>query len=588
MTSTRKMLLGTAAATIAVTGGVSTGAQAADAMLKKAPPIQYVRICDRYGYGFFQIPGSSICLQLRGQVQSDNAYQPTRDEVFVTASKTTGSYGENVAKGNTVVLGGNPANGNVIFANQQDNWGYEVTAKPRFDARTETSMGTMRIYAEIKIQFDSGVFAGAPQGSVGGNVDFGAGNKTENYRSYLQWAGWTIGNADSIWSAGNFKEGDIANVTPSDKDSGWTAFYTWTPTGPGVPPVKGSAPVPDGWSFAFGVDTPTKHISKNQVGGGCLYYDLAIAAGNPAVGAGTVCASLGPLSVPDFVARVHYEADPPGKDDQHNDQFGLGTFHLAGIYHQITQIAVGGTGGAAAIVPVTGCGAFSCAAGPVVHDHGWGVTGFLKFFVPMWTGTKLGSLRSSNADNIQLNVNYCDGAIEPCGIGGTAGSMAAGDAYWTGGYMSDHMDLRTINLGNGTFYNDKEKAFVINAQYHSVLTDCTDPIHCLALTLEYNYTKATPGSITQNVDWTQGGLGVDNYQSYTAELSWGTSRNGTTKPVWWRLDSEVQWRVNHQALPNNCNGGGPGGVCFAPTAIPLGISQNPSNWVYRTTITFDW
>src|ERR1700704_2008781 len=93
MTSTRKMLLGTAAATIAVTGGVSTGAMAADAMLKKAPPIQYVRICDRYGAGFFQIPGSSICLQLRGQVQSDNDYQPTRDSVFVSPSKTSGSYG---------------------------------------------------------------------------------------------------------------------------------------------------------------------------------------------------------------------------------------------------------------------------------------------------------------------------------------------------------------------------------------------------------------------------------------------------------------------------------------------------------------
>ena len=90
MTSTRKMLLGTAAATIAVTGGVSTGAQAADAAIKKAPPIQYVRICDRYGYGFFQIPGSSICLQLRGQFQSDNAYQPTRDLLFMTPSKTTG------------------------------------------------------------------------------------------------------------------------------------------------------------------------------------------------------------------------------------------------------------------------------------------------------------------------------------------------------------------------------------------------------------------------------------------------------------------------------------------------------------------
>src|SRR5882757_9826350 len=93
MTSTRKMLLGTAAATIAVTAGVNNEVQAADAMLKKAPPIQYVRICDRYGAGFFQIPGSSICLNIRGQMQSDNAYQPTRDAVWVSASKTSGSYG---------------------------------------------------------------------------------------------------------------------------------------------------------------------------------------------------------------------------------------------------------------------------------------------------------------------------------------------------------------------------------------------------------------------------------------------------------------------------------------------------------------
>jgi hypothetical protein len=586
MTSTRKMLLGTAAATIAVTGGVSTGAQAADAMLKKAPPIQYVRICDRYGYGFFQIPGSSICLQLRGQAQSDNAYQGVHDEVFVSASKTTGSYGENTAKVN-VTAGGNPANGQVIFANQQDQWGYEVTAKPRFDARTETSMGTLRAYVEIKLQLDTGAFAGPPAGSVGGSADFGAGNKTENYRTYLQWAGWTIGNADSIWSLGNFKTGDIANVIPSDKSSGWTAYYTWTPTGPGTPPVKGSAPVPDGWSFAFGVDSPTKHISKNQVGGGCLYYDLALAPGS-AAGLGTVCASLGPLSVPDFVARLHYEGDPPGKDDQHNDQFGLGTIHLAGIYHQITQIAVGGSTVGASVpeISATACGAFSCASGTTVHDNGWGVTGLVKFFVPMWAGTKIGANRGSNADNIQLNFNYCNAAIEPCGIGGTDGSLTAGDAYWTGGWMPDFMDLRTINNGAGGFYNDKTKAWVFNAQYHSILTDCTDPVHCLALTLEYNHTDITPGSITQNVDWTEGGLGKANLNAYTAELSWGVSRNGTTRPVWWRLDSEVQYRQVHQSLPNNCNGNV--GCGIAGTPIPLGIAQNPNNWVYRTTITMDW
>src|SRR5579872_3759915 len=144
MTSTRKMLLGTAAATIAVAGGAGTGAQAADAMLKKAAPIQYVRVCDRYGYGFFQIPGSAICLQLRGQLQSDNAIQPTHDIAFVGwSSKSGGAPSVSFQK-----------------ASDQDAWGYEMTAKPRFDARTETSMGTLRAYVEVKIQLDAGAFAG--------------------------------------------------------------------------------------------------------------------------------------------------------------------------------------------------------------------------------------------------------------------------------------------------------------------------------------------------------------------------------------------------------------------------------------------
>jgi hypothetical protein len=228
-----------------------------------------------------------------------------------------------------------------------------------------------------------------------------------------------------------------------------------------------------------------------------------------------------------------------------------------------------------------------------VHDHGWGATAFLKFFVPMWEGTKLGANRGSSADNIQLNANYCDGALEPCGIGGTAGSLNVGDAYWTGGYMNDYTDSRIINNGAGGFFNDKMKVFVANAQYHSILTDCTDPIHCLALTLEYNFSRVTPGSITQHTDWTNGGMGVGTQSAFTAELSWGVSRNGTTRPTWWRLDSEVQYRIVNQTLPCN-NNGNVGGVCGTPTAMPLGISQvypfhtRENNWVYRTTITFDW
>jgi hypothetical protein len=569
MTSTKKVLLGTAAATMAVAAGSNTGAQAAD-ILRKAPPIQYVRICDQYGAGFFQIPGSSICLQLRGQLQSDNDYQPTADILFVTPSKGTGTY-----------------QATLQFANQQDHWGYEVTAKPRFDARTETSVGTIRAYAELKIQLDAGAFNGPP-GPGGGDV--GSGNKTELYRGYLQWAGWTIGNNESIYSQGSFKDGNIANVIQSDKSSGWTANYTWTPSGPGVPPKKGSAPVPDGWSFSGGIEEIFKHRAKNQIGGGCTYYDLQIIGAN-AIGAGNVCAADGTMSVPDFAARIHYEADPPGKDDQHNDQFGLGMLHLSGLYHQISQIGVGGSGGVGALpcaVPATnGSGVAGACLGPVVHDSGWAVNGAWKFFVPMWPGTKLGSMRSSDMDNIAGNVLYCNGVLEACGIGATNGNFNAGDAYWTGGLIRDDTDSRIINTGTGTFYNDKEKALAVNAQYFHILTDCTNPVNCFTLNLEGNFAWVTPGSITQNVDWTNGGLGKARKMALSGEISWGTTRQGTTRPVFWRADFEVQYLKVWQDLPCN-NNGLAGAVCGAPTALPVGISKDPSSWVWRTTITFDY
>ena len=64
-------------------------------------------------------------------------------------------------------------------------------------------MGTLRAYVELKIQLDAGVFNGHHGPGQG---ETGAGNKSELYRGYLQWAGWTIGEADSIWSLGSLQE----------------------------------------------------------------------------------------------------------------------------------------------------------------------------------------------------------------------------------------------------------------------------------------------------------------------------------------------------------------------------------------------
>jgi hypothetical protein len=46
----KNALLGSAAALFAVVGA-GTGANAADAAIKKAPPVQFVKVCDLYGAG---------------------------------------------------------------------------------------------------------------------------------------------------------------------------------------------------------------------------------------------------------------------------------------------------------------------------------------------------------------------------------------------------------------------------------------------------------------------------------------------------------------------------------------------------------
>ena len=61
----KSLLLGSAAALAAV-----SGAQAADAIVAAAPePMEYVRVCDAFGTGYFYIPGTETCLQISGGVR---------------------------------------------------------------------------------------------------------------------------------------------------------------------------------------------------------------------------------------------------------------------------------------------------------------------------------------------------------------------------------------------------------------------------------------------------------------------------------------------------------------------------------------
>ena len=65
-----KRLLLTSAASLASAVGVP-GARAADLPARQAAPIEYVRICDAYGAGFFFIPGTESCLKVGGLVLTE-------------------------------------------------------------------------------------------------------------------------------------------------------------------------------------------------------------------------------------------------------------------------------------------------------------------------------------------------------------------------------------------------------------------------------------------------------------------------------------------------------------------------------------
>ena len=70
-------LLGSAAAFAAV-----GAAHAADLPVKKAVPIEYVRVCTAYGAGFFYIPGTETCLRLSGRARFEAGYQTPYSRQF--------------------------------------------------------------------------------------------------------------------------------------------------------------------------------------------------------------------------------------------------------------------------------------------------------------------------------------------------------------------------------------------------------------------------------------------------------------------------------------------------------------------------
>ncbi|TWG99362.1 porin-like protein [Mesorhizobium sp. J18] len=165
----KSLLIGSAAVMAA-----ATGARAADAIVVPEPePMEYVRVCDVYGAGFFYIPGTETCLQISGYV----FYQ-------------VGATSDDGVNDSPNYHGFDP-----------DEYDKFLRARINFDARSETEWGTLRSY--IRVQSNSTNVI--PNQDPGVNID----------QAWLSLGGFRTGYSESAWTS-----------TPNGGDSGWGS-HSW-------------------------------------------------------------------------------------------------------------------------------------------------------------------------------------------------------------------------------------------------------------------------------------------------------------------------------------------------------------------------
>ena len=197
----RKVVSGQLAANIlAVAGGlvVAGGAQAADLPSLKAAPVEYVRICDAYGAGFFYVPGTDTCLKVGGLVLAETrAFDP----IYSIAG--TSFYGQGQSHS---AVGFIPSTSQYTNARSRDAYGYGALGRVELDARTKSEWGTLRSFVRVDSYFGSSINAatGALNGLGQGIVNTTAGTSVAREttivnKAFIQFAGLTAGRAQSLF-----------------------------------------------------------------------------------------------------------------------------------------------------------------------------------------------------------------------------------------------------------------------------------------------------------------------------------------------------------------------------------------------------
>ena len=129
----KSLLFGSAAILAA-----GTGAQAAD--LPVAEPVEFVRICDAFGTGFYFIPGTDTCLRISGRVRVEAAYVDDFDDD--DDDDDDGDFGR--------------FDDHFGIDRETNNFTTRARGNVRLDARTQTDIGLVRAFIEYQVQVGHG------------------------------------------------------------------------------------------------------------------------------------------------------------------------------------------------------------------------------------------------------------------------------------------------------------------------------------------------------------------------------------------------------------------------------------------------
>jgi hypothetical protein len=180
----KSLLLGSAAALVAV-----SGARAADAVVIAEPePVEYVRVCDVYGTGFYYMPGTETCLKVSGYARYDIGVGDLFGLESIDKKDFVDSVGADV--------------------NINDTYYKRARFALRLDARTETELGTLRAYTQLNFQWDTnqGNFDGDPTLPTVETDDEFAVN-----HAYIELGGFLIGKTDSLFTTSTDYAGTVIN-----------------------------------------------------------------------------------------------------------------------------------------------------------------------------------------------------------------------------------------------------------------------------------------------------------------------------------------------------------------------------------------